>query len=56
MGWPFGRSVGREVGHGLFFGHLALSFGIGAECSFYYEIDTPHRLRGMTKVNGNSDH
>ena len=34
---PFGRS---KVKHS-FFGRTALSFGIGAERSFYYKIDAP---------------
>ena len=33
--------MGRVVG-GSFFGLSALSFGVGAECSDYYEIVTPY--------------
>ena len=36
--WPFGQA---KVGRNFSFGHSALSFGIGAESSFYYEIDSP---------------
>ena len=32
-----------------FFGHLVLSFGIGTECSFYNEIDTPPILLRFSK-------
>ena len=33
---------GRRVRHSFIFGLSALSFGFGAMCSFYYEIDTPN--------------
>ena len=41
------QRFGRSIVWRSFFGHLALSLGIGTERSFYYEIDT-HKLKSIS--------